>query len=131
MAGYVVNIERKTLENEHYREVLFTGRNTQLVVMTLQPGEEIGMERHEDGDQFVRVEAGHGEAILDGQRHPLADGVSVVVPAGVEHNFVNTSHTEPLRLYTLYSPPEHPDALLQATKADAAEYEKAHHEAHA
>ena len=131
MPGYVVDIEERTVQNDNYREVLFTAPSSQLVVMTLQPGEEIGLERHEDGHQFVRVESGHGEAVVDGQVYSLRNGSAVVVPAGVEHNFANTSHTEPLRLYTIYSPPEHPDGLIQRTKADAAEYERAHHEAHA
>jgi mannose-6-phosphate isomerase-like protein (cupin superfamily) len=127
MAGYVVDIERKTMENENYRQVLFTGPHVQLVVMTLGPGEEIGMERHTDGDQFLRVESGQGEAILNGERSPLHDGSAVVVPAGVEHNFVNTSRTDPLRLYTLYAPPEHPDGTVNRTKAEAQEYERLHH----
>jgi mannose-6-phosphate isomerase-like protein (cupin superfamily) len=129
MPGYVTNIEQRTLENEHFREVLFTAPHSQLVVMTLQPGEEIGMERHEDGDQFVRVEAGEGEAVLDGRRHTLRDGSAVVVPAGVEHNFVNTSKSQPLRLYTIYSPPAHPDGTIHRTKAEADEYERTHHAA--
>jgi mannose-6-phosphate isomerase-like protein (cupin superfamily) len=131
MTGYVTNIEQRTLENHNFREVLFTGPNSQLVVMTLQPGEEIGMERHDDRDQFVRVEAGEGEAILNGERHPLRDGSAVVVPAGTNHNFVNTSRSEALRLYTIYSPPEHPDGTVHRTKAEADEYERAHHGAHA
>ncbi|MHB1132880.1 MAG: cupin domain-containing protein, partial [Chloroflexota bacterium] len=107
MAGYSVDIERKTQDNPYFREVLFTAPHSQLVVMTLQPGEEIGMETHGDGDQFIRVESGVGEAILDGARHALHDGVAVVIPAGVEHNVVNTSASLPLRLSTGYSPPEH------------------------
>lgn len=125
--GYVEDIEQETLENEDFRRVLYTAPHTQLVVMTLKPGEEIGMERHEDGDQFVRIESGTGEAILNGTRHALSDGVSVVVPAGVEHNFVNTSKDEPLRLYSIYSPPEHPDGTVHHTKAEADEYERQHH----
>ena len=127
MPGYVTDIERKTMQNENYRQVLFTGPHLQLVVMVLRPGEEIGMERHMDGDQFVRVESGEGEVILDGERSPLRDGSAVVVPAGVEHNFLNTSRTEPLRLYTLYAPPEHPDGTVNRTKADAEEYERRRH----
>lgn len=127
MAGYVVDIEQKTLENAHFREVLYTAPNSQLVVMTLQPGEEIGMERHAGGDQFVRVEAGEGEAILDGEHHQLRDGSAVVVPVGVEHNFVNTSATLALRLYTIYTPPEHPDGTLHHTKAEADTYARHHH----
>ena len=118
MNGYVTNIENDTLENEDYRRVLFTGRNTQLVLMTLQPGEEIGREIHEEHDQFIRVESGTGSAILDGEKHHLGGGVAVVIPAGVEHNVINTSSEEPLRLYTLYSPPEHPDGTVHATKED-------------
>ena len=91
MIGFVDNIERATLSNSDYRRVLFTGQNLQLVVMTLRPGEEIGMEVHEDHDQFIRVEEGSGTAILNGERQELSDGVAVVVPAGVEHNVINTS----------------------------------------
>jgi mannose-6-phosphate isomerase-like protein (cupin superfamily) len=98
--------------------VLFTGANLQLVLMTLRPGEEIGLERHEGHDQFIRVESGTGEALLDGKKHPLEDGVSVVISCGIEHNVVNTSKTEPLRLYTLYGPPEHPDGTVHRTKKD-------------
>jgi mannose-6-phosphate isomerase-like protein (cupin superfamily) len=125
MAGYAVNIETRTLENRHFREVLFTGPRVQLVVMTLQPGEEIGLERHPGTDQFIRVEAGTGEAILDGVTHRLEDGVAVVIPAGTEHNVVNTG-AGALRLYTLYSPPEHPDGTVHRTKAEADEHERTH-----
>ena len=118
MIGFVGNIEDQTLQNTDYRRVLFTGKNTQLVLMSLQPGVEIGMEVHEDHDQFIRVESGTGEAILNGERHQLSDGVAVIVPAGVEHNVVNTSKDKPLQLYTLYAPPEHPDGTVQKTKAD-------------
>ena len=118
MKGHVTNIERDTLANEDYRRVLFTGPHLQLVLMTLRPGEEIGRERHEGHDQFIRVEAGKGEALLDGRKHALEDGVSIVIPSGVEHNVVNTSRTEPLRLYTLYGPPEHADGTVHRTKAE-------------
>lgn len=118
MVGYVTNIEQATLENEDYRRVLFTGPNTQLVLMTLKPGEEIGLETHEEHDQFVRVEAGSGKVRLNDDEHPLSDGVSVVIPAGTRHNVINTSSTEPLRLYTLYSPPEHPEGTVHRTKAE-------------
>ena len=118
MAGYVTNIERDTLENEDYRRVLFTGPNTQLVLMTLRPGEEIGLETHGGHDQFIRVEGGTGYVELDGKRHQLADGSAVVIPSGAKHNVVNTSKSEALRLYTLYSPPEHPDGTVHHTKAD-------------
>lgn len=118
MDGYVTNIERDTLGNEDYRRVLYTGPNTQLVLMTLQPGDEIGEETHEGHDQFIRVETGVGAAVLNGERHALQDGSAVVIPAGVKHNVVNESDDAPLRLYTLYSPPEHPDGIVQHTKAD-------------
>ena len=118
MAGYVTNIENDTLENKDYRRVLYTGRNMQLVLMTLQPGEEIGLETHDEHDQFIRVEAGTGTAMLDGKKHDLSDGVAVVIPAGVEHNVTNTSKKDPLRLYTLYGPPEHPDGTVHHTKRD-------------
>ncbi|MFW6074754.1 MAG: cupin domain-containing protein [Chloroflexota bacterium] len=127
MAGHVVNIEQRTVENDYFREVLFTAPHSQLVVMTLQPGEEIGLETHGDGDQFIRVESGSGEAILDGEKSSLGDGSAVVIPAGVEHNILNTSSDEPLRLYTVYSPPEHPDGTVNKNKAEAEEYEKAQH----
>ena len=122
MTGYVTDIERDTLENDDYRRVLFTGRNTQLVLMTLQPGDEIGLETHDEHDQFIRVEAGSGTVIMNGEKHALADGIAVVIPAGVEHNVANTSSTEPLRLYTLYSPPEHPDGTVHRRKRDDPEH---------
>lgn len=118
MNGYMTNIEHATLENEDFRRVLFTGANTQLVLMTLRPGEEIGLETHDEHDQFIRIEAGNGKVRLNDEEHPLSDGVSVVIPAGTRHNVVNTSSTEPLRLYTLYSPPEHPDGTVHRTKSD-------------
>ena len=118
MNGYTTNIERDTLENEDYRRVLYTGPNLQLVLMTLQPGDEIGLESHEGHDQFIRVEAGTGEASLDGEKVSLEDGSIVIIPSGVEHNVTNTSDSEPLRLYTLYAPPEHPEGTVHPTKAD-------------
>lgn len=119
MTGYVTNIERDTLANQDYRRVLFTGANTQLVLMTLQPGEQIGRETHQEHDQFIRVEAGSGVVMLNREEHQLSDGTAVVIPAGVEHNVINTSPDEALRLYTLYSPPEHPDGTVQRTKQEA------------
>ena len=126
MPGYSIDIEARTLANDKFREVLYTAKNSQLVVMTLRPGEEIGLEKHEGHDQFIRVEAGEGVAILDGERHALADGVAVVIPAGTEHNVINTSRTDPMRLYTIYSPPEHPPGTVHRTKAEADEYERQH-----
>ena len=126
MSGYSINIEEKTLAGNNFREVLYTTQRSQLVIMTLRPGEEIGLEKHEGHDQFIRVEAGQGVAILDGEQHKLEDGVAVVIPAGTEHNVINTSSSEPMRLYTLYTPPEHPDGIVHATKAEADDYEKQH-----
>lgn len=127
MSGYSINIEDKTLDNQNFREVLYTAPHSQLVVMTLRPGEEIGLETHENHDQFIRVESGSGEAILEGERHKLEDGTAVIIPSGTEHNVINTSRTEHLRLYTIYSPAEHPDGTVHRTKAEADEYEKHHH----
>jgi|SRR5688572_13461056 len=119
MNGYITNIERDALANEHFRRVLFTGPHMQLVLMTLKPGEDIGQETHDEHDQFIRVEAGTAIARLNGQETRLEDGSVVVIPAGVEHNIVNTSSEEPLRLYTLYAPPEHADGTVHHTKEDA------------
>jgi mannose-6-phosphate isomerase-like protein (cupin superfamily) len=124
MSGYVTNIETDTLANEDFRRVLFTGPHTQLVLMTLQPGEDIGVETHDDVDQFIRVESGEGKALLDGKHHRLGDGSAVVIPAGVEHNIINASSSERLQLYTLYSPPQHEDGTVHRTKREA---EAAHH----
>ena len=118
MSGYVTNIEIDTLANEDYRRVLFTGPHTQLVLMTLRPSDEIGVEIHAQHDQFIRIERGEGTVVLNGAKHRLSDGVAVVIPAGVEHNVINTSKIEPLRLYTLYSPPEHPTGTIHRTKHD-------------
>ena len=127
MAGYMINIEEKTVDNNFFREVLFTAQRVQLVVMSLRPGEEIGLETHDDGDQFIRVEAGKGIAILDGEEHDLEDGSAVVIPAGVQHNIINNSPQQPLKLYTIYSPPEHPDGTVNKDKAEALAYQKEHH----
>jgi mannose-6-phosphate isomerase-like protein (cupin superfamily) len=118
MKGYLTNIEEDTLSNEDYRRVLFTGEHMQLVLMTIQPGDEIGREKHEGHDQFIRVEVGMGEVLMDGRVQPISDGSAFIIPSGVEHNVTNTSADEPLRLYTLYSPPEHPDGTVQHTKED-------------
>lgn len=117
MAGFVIDIEKATMQNEHFRKVLNTAKNSQLVVMSLQPGEDIGSEVH-DLDQFIRFEAGKGKVILDGKEYPIEDDWAVVIPAGVEHNVINTSQTEKMKLYSIYSPPEHPDGTVHATKAD-------------
>lgn len=127
MAGYVTNIEKKSLENSYFREVLFTGPHSQLVVMSIAPGEDIGMETHENVDQFLRIEAGTGKAILSGKEYDLEDGSAVVVPAGTAHNIINSSRSEPLKLYTIYSPPNHPPGTIHKNKAEAIAYEKEHH----
>jgi mannose-6-phosphate isomerase-like protein (cupin superfamily) len=121
MPGYVDNIERLTQENEAFRQILYTAVHSQLVLMSLAPGEDIGEEVHDDVDQFLRIEQGTGEVVLNGERSPLADGSAVVVPAGVTHNIINTSDSEPLKLYTLYSPAHHRDGVVHATKAAALE----------
>ena len=118
MNGYVTNIEKDTLENKNFRKVLYTAKNSQLVLMSLKPGEEIGMEVH-TLDQFLRIEKGIGKAILDGVEHEISDGSAIVVPAGTNHNFINTSADEEMKLYTVYSPPEHLDGVVRATKAEA------------
>ena len=118
-AGFVLNLEEKAEHNEHFREVLYTAPHSQLVVMSLAPNEEIGMEVHEHVDQFLRVEEGHGKAVLNGEEFTLEEGFAVVVPAGVQHNIVNTSSTESLKLYTIYSPGHHRDGVVHHTKADA------------
>lgn len=128
MAGYVNDIEGKSLQNGYFREVLFTTSHMQLVVMSIAPGEDIGMETHGDVDQFIRVEAGKGQAILNGEARELEDGYAVVIPAGTEHNIVNLSQTEPLKLYTIYSPPEHPHGTVHKDKAEAVAAEEAHHQ---
>lgn len=124
MKGYVVNIEQVALANENFRQVLYTAPHSQLVVMSLQPGEAIGAEVHQL-DQFIRCEAGSGEAILDGVTHPVGEGTAVVIPAGTTHNIINTSREQPLKLYTLYSPPNHRDGVVHATKALAEADEEA------
>ncbi len=119
MKGFVANIEKDTLANENFRHVLYTGHHSQLVLMSLKPGEEIGMETHPDNDQFFRFEKGQGKCVIDGNESDLADGSAVVVPAGAEHNIINTSNTERLQLYTIYSPAHHKDGIVRKTKAEA------------
>lgn len=123
MKGYVTDIEKDAVKNTDFRRVLYTGKNSQLVLMSLRPKEEIGEETH-TLDQFIRVEAGRGVAILDGVKHQISDGGAVVIPAGTKHNVVNDSDSEELKLYTLYSPPEHRDGTIHKTKADALAHEE-------
>ena len=127
MSGYHVDIDSRTEDNEFFREVLFTGPLSQLVVMALKPGEDIGRETHPDTDQFIRIEEGVGKAIIDDEEFALEDGSAIVIPAGSEHNVINTSSTESLKLYTVYTPPEHPDGTIHQTKAEAEAYEREHH----
>ena len=118
MKGYVVNIEEKTQQNEYFREVLFTTNHSQLVVMALKPGEEIGEETHAEHDQFIRFESGEGKVVLDGEESMVTDGSAVVIPAGTKHNVINTSQVV-IKLYTIYTPPEHKDRTIHKTKEEA------------
>jgi len=118
MKGFVGNIEKMSIENDNFRKVLYTAKNCQLVLMSLAPGEDIGEEVHEL-DQFLRVESGNGKAVLDDVEHTIGDGSAIVVPAGTKHNIMNTSSDYPMKLYTLYAPPEHMDGVVRATKAEA------------
>jgi len=119
MKGYTTSIEKDTLENNNFRKVLYTGKHSQLVLMSLAPKEEIGMEVHEENDQFFRFENGQGKCIIDGNEYEVKDGVAVIVPAGAKHNVINTSDTEELKLYTVYSPPHHKDGIIRLTKEEA------------
>ena len=120
MKGFVDDIEDLTEDNDDFRRVLYTGKHLQLVLMALAPGEEIGEEVHDDGDQFFRVEEGEGTVMIDGVEHPIEDDDAIVVPAGARHNVINTG-SKPLKVYTLYGPPEHRDGVIHRTKADATE----------
>lgn len=119
MNGFVSNIEKDTLTNNNFRKVLYSSKHSQLVLMSLAPNEEIGMEVHPDNDQFFRFEKGQGKCIIDGHEYAVGDGVAVVVPAGAQHNVINTSGAEELKLYTIYSPAHHKDGIVRATKAEA------------
>ena len=119
MKGFNANIEKETLENVNFRKVLYTGKHSQLVLMSLLPNEEIGMEVHPDNDQFFRFEKGEGKCIIDGNEYALGDGSVIVVPSGAQHNIINTSKTDDLKLYTIYSPAHHKDGIVRATKEEA------------
>ncbi|OHA15924.1 MAG: cupin [Candidatus Tagabacteria bacterium RIFCSPLOWO2_01_FULL_42_9] len=119
MKGYVINIEKETIENVNFRKVLYTAKNSQLVAMNLKPKEEIGMEVHPDNDQFFRFEKGRGKVIIDVNEYGVADGSAVIVPAGSHHNVINVSESEPLKLYTIYSPSHHKDGVVRLTKEEA------------
>ncbi|MDQ1251740.1 MAG: hypothetical protein QG646_851 [Euryarchaeota archaeon] len=117
--GFSINIEKATLENNYFRKVLYTAEHSQLVLMSLKSGEEIGMEMHENSDQFFRFEEGEGKCIINGNEYEVSAGSVIIIPAGAEHNVINTGKTESLKLYTIYSPPIHKDGIVRATKEEA------------
>lgn len=117
--GYTSNIEQLTLENTSFRKVLYSGEHMQLVLMSLRPNEDIGMEVHTENDQFFRVESGTGKCVINGNEYVLEDGVVIIVPSGAEHNVINTSDSEDLKLYTIYSPAHHKDGIERTTKEEA------------
>jgi len=125
--GYTENIQKKTLENTNFREVLYTGAHMQLVVMSLKPLEDIGMEVHPNVDQFFRIEEGQAKVIMNGEETILTDDMVAIVPAGTQHNVINISNTEDLKLYTIYAPANHPEGTIHATKADAMAAEEHEH----
>ncbi len=119
MKGFKSNIEKDTLKNKNFRKVLYTASHCQLVLMSLKPKEEIGLETHKENDQFFRFEAGRGRVEIDGNKYTVKDGDAVIIPAGAKHNVINTSATEDLKMYTIYSPPHHKDQIIRKTKAEA------------
>lgn len=119
MTGFAGNIEEQTLENTFFRKVIYTGQHAQLVLMCLQPNEEIGKEVHTVTDQFFRFEQGEGKVLINGEEHVVKDGDAIIVPAGSEHNVINTSSEKQLKFYTIYSPPHHKDGIVHKTKAEA------------
>lgn len=119
MIGFVGNIEEQALSNPNFRHVIFTGAHSQLVLMSLLPKEEIGMEVHPDTDQFFRVEKGQGKIIMNGEETAISDGFAIVIPAGTNHNVINLSETDEMKLYTIYSPAHHKDGVIHKTKAEA------------
>lgn len=119
MRGFNGNIEQLTMKNSNFRQVLYTAKHTQLVLMCLKPGEDIGVEIHNENDQFFRFESGQGKVIIDGNEYEVGDGSAIIVPSGAEHNVINTSDAEELKLYTLYSPPHHKDGIVRKTKEEA------------
>lgn len=121
--GYIINIESETIANDNFRKVLYTAPHSQLVLMSLKAGEDIGMEIHSDNDQFFRVEKGQGKIIIDGNEYDVSDGFAIVIPAGSEHNVINTG-SDSLKLYTIYSPAHHRDRVLHATKEETVEDEE-------
>ncbi len=119
MKGFKSNIEKDTLKNRNFRKVLYSGQHLQLVLMSLKPKEEIGLETHPENDQFLRFEGGHGRVEINGNEYLVKDGDAVIVQAGAEHNVINTSETKALKLYTIYSPPHHKDQIVRKSKEEA------------
>lgn len=119
MKGFTGSIEKATLANRDFRKVLYTGKHCQLVLMSLQPNEEIGLETHSENDQFFRFEQGEGKCFIDGNEYDVKDGTAVIVPSGAKHNVINTSDTKELKMYTIYSPPHHKDGIVRKTKKEA------------
>src|SRR3989338_2393147 len=119
MKGFNGNIEKDTVNNENFRKVLYSAKHCQLVLMSLRPKEEIGLETHPDNDQFFRFEKGEGKCIIDGHEYRVGDGVALIVPSGAKHNVINTSASEELKMYTIYSPPHHKDGTVRKTKKEA------------
>ncbi len=119
MKGFITNIEKDTENNDFFRKVIFTAKHSQLVLMSLKPGEEIGEEVHDNLDQFFRFEEGEGRVVIEGEKFPVGDGFALVVPAGTKHNIINTSSDKPLKLYTIYSPPNHQDGTIHKTREEA------------
>ncbi|MEP7149102.1 MAG: cupin domain-containing protein [Acidobacteriota bacterium] len=119
MKGFKSNIEKDTLKNKNFRKVLYSASHCQLVLMSLRPKEEVGLETHTENDQFFRFEAGRGRVEIDGNKYSVKDGDAVIIPAGAKHNVINTSTTEELKMYTIYSPPHHKDQIVRKTKAEA------------
>lgn len=119
MKGFHSKIEKDTLDNPNFRKVIYTGKHSQLVIMSLKPKEDIGMETHDENDQFFRFERGQGKCIIDDNEYEISDGVAIIVPAGTKHNIINTSDTEDLKFYTIYSPAHHKDGIVRETKEDA------------
>lgn len=118
---YVANIEEETLKNDFFRKEIFTGEHLQITVMSIQPGQDIGIETHPHTDQFLRVEQGSGKAIIGGQEYEVSDAFGITIPAGMEHNVINTG-TVAMKMYSIYTPPNHPVGTIHETKADAAEH---------
>ena len=124
MKEFTSNIEKDTLDNSNFRKVLYTRKHIQLVLMSLKPKEEIGLEIHSENDQFFRFEGGEGKCLIDGNEYLLEDGVAVIIPRGAEHNIINTSETKELKFYTIYSPAHHKDGIIRKTKKEAEENEE-------